>query len=95
MPKLTPGIKKFRANIRAMKKLGAANDRARAAEAKQNTKSHLQMMADRAAAAAAEAEQRRLDGIARRDAHNAQLAAEKAARAANQNGIKTVTSRAA
>lgn len=95
MPKLTPGIKKFKANIREMKKLGVANDRARAREAKQNTKSHLQMMADRAAAAAADAERRRLAGIASRDAHNARLAAEKAERAANQNNVKLVTSRAA
>lgn len=95
MPKLSPGIKAFRANIRKMKQVGKANERARAREAKSNTKSHLQMMADRAAAAAAAAEQRRLDGIASRDAHNARLAAEKAERAANENSLKLRNSRAA
>lgn len=95
MPKLSPGIKAFRANIRKMKQVGKDNERARVREAKENTKAHLKMMADRAASAAAEAEQRRLDGIATRDAHNAMLAAEKAQRAANQNAAKLRNNRAA
>lgn len=88
MAKMSPGLKAFRANIRAMKKLAKDKERARAREAKANHKEHLKTMTARAAEAAAAAEQRRLEGIASRNAHNAMLAAEKAERMARRNGVK-------
>lgn len=90
MAKMSPGLKAFRANIRAMKKLAKDNERARAREAKANHKAHLRTMTARAVEAAAAAERRRLEGIASRDAHNAVLAAEKAEREKRRNGVKRV-----
>lgn len=88
MAKLSPGIKAFRANIRAMKKVGRDAERQREREAKANHRAHLKVMADRAAGAEAEKAARAADGVARRDAHNARLAAEKAEREARKNAIK-------
>lgn len=90
-----PGVAAFHANIEKMKQVGKDNERLRAQEAERNTKAHLDTMAARAAEAAAAAEKRRLDGIARRNAHNAMLAEQKRQREARRNAVKTQSSRAA
>ena len=94
MPNLTEGQKAFQDNILAMKKLGQENEARREREAKMNTEQHLEMMNARAAEAAAAAEQRRLDGIAKRNAHNARLRQERAERLAQTEQIKTTRLRA-
>lgn len=95
MPELTEGQKAFQANIDAMRKLGEANVARRAEEAKQHTTDHLAVMNARAIAAEAAAEKRRLDGIARRNEHNARLKIERAERLSNNERIKGISLRAA
>lgn len=77
--KLTQGEINRRANIKALKALGRANAKARKQAATLNQKMHLAAMAQRAVEAAKAREAKRLDGIARRDAHNAALKLAKAA----------------
>lgn len=95
MTTLTEGQKAFQANIVAMQKLGRENAERREREAEQNTTDHLAIMNARAQAAADERERRRLEGVARRDAHNAKLRQERAERLERNERIKTVKLRAA
>lgn len=95
MPKKNGGVAAFQANIAAMKKVGEDNAERRGAQAAKNTEDHLAVMNARAADAAQRAEQRRLDGIARRDEHNARLRAERAQRLAEDDRIKGMSLRAA
>ncbi len=95
MTTLTEGQKAFQANIVAMQKLGRENAERREREAEQNTVNHLAVMTARAEDAANARERRRLEGVARRDAHNAQLRKERAERLERNERIKTVKLRAA
>lgn len=95
MPKQNGGIEAFHANIAAMKKMGQDNAARRNEQAAKNTDDHLSVMNARAAEAAQRAEQRRLDGVARRNEHNARLKAEREARLAHDDQIKGMSLRAA
>lgn len=88
MPDKTDGKAAFQANIEKMRELGRRTRQERAGKARQNTTSHLLTMAARGAEAEAQRERRRLDGVARRDEHNARLQEEKAAREARLSQIK-------
>lgn len=77
--KLTQGEINRRANIKALKALGRENAKKRRQAAKFNHAEHIAAMAQRAVDAAVAREAKRLDGIARRDAHNDALKAAKAA----------------
>lgn len=79
--KLTQGEINRRANIKALKAVGRANAKARKAQAKVNKAAHLAAMAQRSADAATARAERRVAGIARRDAHNAALKAAAATKA--------------
>ena len=94
MTKTNSGIDAFHANIEAMKQLGRDNEAQRAAEARQNTVEHLQTMDQRATAAALLKERKRLEGVRRRDEHNAKLQADREARLAHDNDIKGKSLRA-
>ncbi len=74
-------------NIAALKKIGKANAKAKAATAKANRKAHLAAMAQRSKDAALVRAQRAADGLAR-SAANAQSLHQQAVarRAQNDNG---------
>lgn len=88
MQQQTDGEQAFHANIRAMKEVAAQAEATRLREAEKNEQEHLAVMRRRAEEAAAAAERRRLQGVRRRNEHNAQLRAERAVRSNETNMLK-------
>lgn len=76
---LTTGEKNRRANIKALKKVGKANAKLRAKATVERFLAHVERNNQISQDAAAVRMARRLEGIARRDAHNAELKLKAAA----------------
>ena len=74
---LTQGEKNRRANIRVMKALGAKNAKLRTAAKVERFLGHVDAMNQRSVDADAARAARRAEGVAKRDAHNAGLRADK------------------
>jgi len=95
MPKSTNGLQAFYDNIDKMKQVGRDRDASRNDEARRNTEAHNETMEQRARDAVAAKEAKRLEGIARRDAHNEMLRQQREQRWQRTEQIKGVRLRAA
>jgi 2',3'-cyclic-nucleotide 2'-phosphodiesterase (5'-nucleotidase family) len=90
----TDGRTAFENNIITMKLKGQENRAKKELAAKENQQRHLAQMEARKQIAAAEAERKRLEGINKRDQHNAQLRQARTSRLQETEELKTKSLRA-